>query len=95
MLTPSTEQEHTKMAKSAYDFESQVQGIPCKVKVTYATKYIPESWNGPAEGGEFEFELLDRKGYRAKWLEAKVTEADVDRLEQKYEDYLKAQLGDY
>ena len=35
------------------------------------------------------------KGYRAKWLEAKVTEADVERLEQGYEDYLKAQLEDY
>ena len=81
--------------RTQYDFESHVAGIPCKVRVTYSTPYIPESFNGPAEGGDFEFELLDRKGYRAKWLEAKVTEADVERLEQKYEDYLKAQLEDY
>ena len=83
------------MAKLAYDFESKVAGIPCKVRVTYYTPYVPASYNGPAEGGDFEFELLDRKGYRAKWLEAKVTEADVDRLEKEYEDYLKAQLEDY
>ena len=83
------------MAKQSYDFESHVQGIPCKVRVTYATLYVPASWDAPAEGGDFEFDLLDRKGYRAKWLEAKVTEADVERLEQKYEDYLKAQLEDY
>ena len=83
------------MAKLAYDFESKVAGIPCKVRVTYHTPYVPASYNGPAEGGDFEYELLDRKGYRAKWLEAKVTEADVERLEQKYEDYLKAQLEDY
>ena len=83
------------MAKLAYDFESKVAGIPCKVRVTYDTPYVPASYNGPAEGGDFEYELLDRKGYRAKWLEAKVTEADVERLEIKYEDYLKAQLEDY
>ncbi len=34
MLHTSTEQEHTKMAKQPYDFESQVQGIPCKVLFT-------------------------------------------------------------
>ena len=82
------------MAKQKYDFESHVQGIPCKVRVTYATPYIPESWNGPAEGGDFEFELLDRKGYRAKWLEAKVTEADVDRLEKEYLAWLEDVVGE-
>ena len=83
------------MAKNLYDFESHVQGIPCKVRVTYATPYIPESWNGPAEGGDFEFELLDRKGYRARWLEKKVTEADVERLEREYCDYLEDITGEY
>ena len=77
------------MAKSAYDFESHVQGIPCKVKVTYTTPYIPESWNGPAEGGDFEFELLDRRGYPAKWLEKKLTPKDVERLEKEYEEYVQ------
>ena len=83
------------MAKQSYDFESHVQGIPCKVRVTDATPYIPESWNGPAEGGDFEFELLDRKGYRARWLEKKVTEADVERLEREYCDYLEDITGEY
>ena len=83
------------MTKQSYDFESQVAGIPCKVKVTYATKYVPESWYGPAEGGDFEFELLDRRGYRAKWLESKVTDKDVDRLEREYWEYLEDVAGDY
>ena len=82
------------MAKSAYDFESHVQGIPCKVRVTYATPYVPASWDSPEESGEFEFELLDRKGYRAKWLEAKVTEADVDRLEKEYLAWLEDVVGE-
>lgn len=83
------------MSKQAYDFESQVAGIPCKVRVIYHTPYVPASYNGPDEDGEFEFELLDRKGYRAKWLEAKVTEADVDRLEKEYLDWLEDVVGDY
>ena len=83
------------MAKSAYDFESQVAGIPCKVRVTYYTPYVPASYNSPAEGGDFNFQILDKKGYRAKWLEAKVMEADVEHLENEYEEYLKAQLEDY
>ena len=38
---------------------------------------------------DFEFDLLDRKGYRARWLEKKVTEKDVERLEREYCDYLE------
>lgn len=83
------------MGKQSYDFESSVSGIPCKVKVTYATPYIPESWSGPAEGGDFEFELLDRRGYPAKWLETKVTEADVERLMAEYVEYQQAMMEDY
>ena len=83
------------MAKLAYDFESRVAGIPCKVRVTHYTPYVPESWSGPAEGGDFEFELLDKKSYRARWLEKKMTEKDVDRLAAEYENYLKAQLEDF
>ena len=83
------------MSKQPYDFESKVAGIPCKVRVTYYTPYVPASYNGPAEGGDFEFDLLDRKGYRAKWLEKKVTEKDVDRLEREYWDYLEDVAGEY
>jgi hypothetical protein len=83
------------MAKKPYDFESSVAGIPCKVKVTYATKYIPESWNGPAEGGDFEFELLDKKCYRARWLEKKLTPKDVERLMAEYVEYQQAMMEDY
>ena len=83
------------MAKQPYDFETTVAGIPCKVRIMYYTPYIPESYNGPAEGGDFDFELLDRKGYRAKWLEAKVTEQDTARLSAEYLAYAEAVLGDY
>ena len=83
------------MGKQSYAFESSVSGIPCKVKVTYATPYIPESWSGPAEGGDFEFILLDRKGHRAKWLEVKVTAKDAVRLAAEYEEYMRNQLEDY
>ena len=83
------------MSKQPYDFESKVAGIPCKVRVTYYTPYVPASYNSPAEGGDFNFQILDKKGYRAKWLEAKVTERDVERLAVEYDEYQKAQLEDY
>lgn len=83
------------MTKQPYDIETTVVGIPCKVKVTYTTKYIPESYSGPAEGGDFEFELLDKKGYRARWLEKKLTKDDVERIEKEYSAYAEAVLEDY
>jgi len=30
---------------------------------------------------EMEWELLDRKGYPAKWLENKLTDDDIERIE--------------
>ena len=66
-------------------FETKVAGIPCQCQVTSTTPYIPATFWEPAEGGDFEFNILDRKGYRAKWLEAKLTSADYDRLYNEYE----------
>ena len=29
---------------------------------------------------EIEYDVLDRKGYRAKWLERKITDKDAERI---------------
>ena len=34
----------------------------------------------PAEPGEYEIEVFDRKGYKAPWLANKLSDADFDRL---------------
>lgn len=46
-------------------------------------------YSHPAEGGEIEWEIYDRKGYRAKWLEAKMDSRAEDALYQELFDYLQ------
>lgn len=82
-------------------FPTRINGIPCQCKITdYAPAQdmlITGSGFGdalPPEPGSFEFLILDRKGYRARWLEEYLTpwvEAELyqqflDRLET-YNDY--------
>lgn len=78
-------------------FDTTVAGIPCQCEVVHAYEFIPMRSYGPgmedateAEGFEFEFNILDRKGYKAKWLEKKVTPADIYRL---YEEFTIMQEG--
>lgn len=59
-------------------FNTRVNGIPCICHVIYHTsaKYgVPE---------EFEYTLLDRKGYRAEWLDVYVTYDVEQRLLKEY-----------
>lgn len=68
--------------------ETKVQGIPCLVEVTTFINVKP--WKGsphtcPSSDDyygytEIEYDILDRKGYRAKWLERKITDRDVERI---------------
>lgn len=82
-------------------FDTRVQGIPCEVKVTYYTPTVPalrfghpDRWM-PEEPAEFEYELYDRKGYRAKWLERKVTDKDDDNIFEEYLHILTTLEEDY
>ena len=60
------------------EIEATVCGIPCIIAVTDYEGYKPAYISGPpencypAEGGYGDYVLLDRKGYRAGWLERKV-----------------------
>jgi hypothetical protein len=68
--------------------ESRIQGIPCLIEVTTLTVVKP--WRGSAQScpssddyygySEVEFEVLDRKGYKAAWLERKMTDNDRARI---------------
>lgn len=76
-------------------FSTKVQGIPCRCKVlayspgTAAKLEGPPERCEPAEPPEFEYQLLDRTGHPAPWLQKKVTPADEDRL---FEEYQVSQL---
>jgi hypothetical protein len=67
-------------------FDTKVAGIPCQCSVTHYLPGTPEYINGlpencyPAEPEEFEFDILDRRGKPALWLEKKLTPADHERL---------------
>ena len=71
------------------DFVTQVEGIPCICRVTH---YCPETpmWGSgygdcePPEPEEFAYQILDRKGHRALWLERKVDEHIEFRLCHEY-----------
>ncbi len=65
------------------EIEHRISGIPCLIGVTDYEGYTPAYVSGPpencypSEGGYGDYILLDRKGYRAKWLERKLN----DRIE--------------
>lgn len=78
------------------EFQTKVCGIPCTVVVTLYRTAVPMRVCGsgfgdcdPPEPEEFEFHLLDLKGYPAKWLEAKLTGAIEQRIYEDFQKYLK------
>ena len=72
-------------------FETKISGIPCVCEVH---TFIPAkashrsmAWEDCYEEdakGLFEYSILDRKGYKARWLEEKITDDDHDRLAGEY-----------
>lgn len=67
-------------------FNTKVAGIPCQCHVTCHHPGKPAYIEGPPENATeaepegFEYEILDRKGRQALWLQKKITPADDDRL---------------
>jgi len=59
-------------------FDFTIAGIPCIIEAEVEST-VPAWLQGPShhwhpsEGGGVEYKVLDRKGYRAKWLERKIT----------------------
>ena len=66
--------------------ETRIQGIPCLVEMTggYYTAPDRSTWASDIDynGGwtDVTFQVFDRKGRRAQWLEVKMTEADKERI---------------
>ena len=58
---------------------TNISGIPCQAKVTFFEK--------TEEGFDIEFSIYDRRGYKAAWLERKMTEADRSRIRQEIINY--------
>lgn len=69
------------------EIESTVAGIPCIIGVThYESVKGSYSYHAASDMdyygyNEAEWEVLDRKGYKAAWLEKKLTKSDIVRIE--------------
>ena len=81
--------------------DSHVDGIPCKLGVTEIGYYIPATYGGRTEDADPEdacshsYDILDRKGYRAKWLDAKCSTKDCDQHQLDIDKHLKEFANDY
>lgn len=81
--------------------ETHIQGIPCQAEMTggYYQKPDPSCWSSDWDyyGGWFdvEFEIYDRKGYRAKWLEKKMTAKDEERIIEELTENAGEDDGDF
>ena len=66
--------------------DTRISGIPCKAEMVGGYYQKPDygTWASDVDyyGGWFdvEFEIYDRRGYRAKWLENKMTAKDEERI---------------
>ena len=77
------------------EFESTVCGIPCIIRVTCWEPYRPAYISGPpehcypAEGGYGDWEVLDRRGRPAVWLERKLTDRERNRINEEVFKYME------
>jgi hypothetical protein len=70
-----------------YEFKTRVDNIPCICRVTWYQPADDTPVNSttisPPDEEEFEFELLDRKGKPANWLNRKINhEIEAELLAQ-------------
>ena len=88
-----------------YTFPTRISGIPCQIRVNEYYPAIPMRVTGPGFGDAeppepavIEYEVLDRKGYKAEWLARKLSDDDDIRIQKEflsnyYEDYYGLYVG--
>lgn len=80
-----------------YDqIESHIQGIPCLIEITHFDQVKGDSSTWASDWDyygytESEWNVRDRRGYRAAWLENKLTDADRERIEIEIDEFMEAQ----
>ena len=72
---------------------TRISGIPCQVLITCYYPARPANFRGspdrwtPPEPEEISFQVLDRRGRVAPWLEVKLTEDDRKRIIKELYDF--------
>lgn len=60
--------------------DTRIAGIPCKVRLQYHP-FSPGTRESPEEPEGYSIEeVMDRRGRRAEWLRAKMTDDDASRI---------------
>lgn len=92
--TPASTTMRASKSRALADVPTSVGGIPCIARVT-TYRDVKGSFRRDAPSDmdyhgytEIEYDLCDRKGYLAPWLEAKVDSRDDDRIRQDIVDYM-------
>ena len=82
------------------ELEATVCGIPCKICIKHWEPYRPAVLRAdpgdchPPEGGYGDWEILDRKGRPAAWLESKMDLQERARIEQTVFNHMES-IDDY
>lgn len=77
------------------EIDVRVCGIPAIARVTHYWPGDPGYMSGPPdrryppEPAELDWELLDRRGRPAPWLERKLTDAERERIERELLEHLE------
>ena len=84
-------------------FDTRIAGIPCQIGVTYFHYQPP--WRGSAHTcdsdldyygcHELEYDVLDRRGRPAAWLERKLTDRERSRIDDEVFEHMEASCDDY
>lgn len=82
---------------SRMEIETRVAGIPCIARVTHYFRQAPHRGSAHTCDSdldyygytECEFDILDRRGRPAPWLERKATDKDRQRIEQEITEQLE------
>lgn len=78
------------------EIEHTVCGIPCLIGVSnYSRVRGSFNYNAPSDMDYYgytdcDWELLDRKGYRANWLAKKMTSRDEDSINEAISNYMES-----
>ena len=79
--------------KKYEQMESQIAGIPCLIEITHFVNVKGDSSTRASDWDfygytESEWNVRDRKGYCAAWLEKKMTSKDTARIEEEIEAFM-------
>lgn len=89
------------MTTAIDEFEARACGIPCIVAVLCWEPYVPAKISGPPEdcypeeGGCGEWELRDRRGRSAPWLERKLDDEERQRIDELVFERMEGQRDEF